>query len=71
MGRKIGNSLDDIPGRYRKIDGYDSYYITDTGDVYTYRAEKTGWQGLRLMSKRGINNPNRYLMVTLCKNDNV
>ena len=57
-----------IPDRYCKIDGYDSYYITDKGDVYTYRSEKVGWQGLRKLKLKGVNNPQRYLQVCLCEN---
>ena len=56
-----------IPGRYKKIDGYDEYYITDTGDVYSYRTRPVGYQGLRRMSLRGINDPKRYLQVCLSK----
>lgn len=56
-----------IPGRYAKIDGYDDYYITDTGDVYSFRKDNRGWQGLRKMAKRGWNNPKRYIQVILSK----
>ena len=57
-----------IQERYAKISGYDSYYITEFGDVYTYRQGKTGWNGFRKMSLRGKNNKKRYLQVCLCKN---
>lgn len=54
-----------------KIDGYDDYYITELGNVYTYRNSKVGWQGFRKLKLRGRNNPSRYLQVCLCKNGNV
>lgn len=54
----------DIPNRYKQIDGFESYYVTDIGDVYSYRGHN-GWQGLRKMALRGRNNPKRYLQVVL------
>lgn len=60
----------DLNCRYFQIDGFDNYYITEYGDVYSYRdkSDKTGWQGLRKMSPHGKNINGRYLSVTLCKN---
>lgn len=55
----------DINAPYKQIDGYDEYYITNTGDVYANRTREVGWQGLRKLSPRGINNNKRYLQVCL------
>ena len=54
--------------RYVRIDGFDCYYITELGDVYSYRDRdsKTGWQGLRKMKPHWSSCKNKYLSVTLC-----
>lgn len=59
----------EIGCRYKKIEGYDCYYITENGDVYSYRDEndKKGWKGLRKLSPHCKNVKNKYNSVTLCK----
>lgn len=57
-----------IQERYVKIDGFDDYYVTESGNVYSYRDSKVGWQGFRKLKLRGRNNPKRYLQVCLCNN---
>lgn len=62
-----------IKEEWRIIEGYaDTYIITELGNVYCYRdkSSKKGWKGLRKLSLRGLNNPNRYLQVCL-SNDGV
>lgn len=54
-----------IPERYTKISGFDEYYITESGRVFAYRTRKVGYQGLRELSLKGINDPARYLQVCL------
>lgn len=51
--------------RFKKIEGYPGYFITDTGDVYCNRKSNCGWQGVRKLSHKGRNNPHRYLSVCL------
>ena len=46
-------------------------YVTDGGDVYSYRNDNRGWKGLRQLSKRGKDNPSRYIQVTLPKEGHV
>lgn len=60
------NEFNNINCRWHLIEPYKEYAITEFGDVYSYRTER-GWQGLRKMSLRGINNQNRYLQVCLCE----
>jgi len=57
-----------ISERYKQIEDYPEYFITESGEVYTYRTRGVGWQGFRHLAKRGINSPKRYLQVCLCKN---
>lgn len=57
-----------IEERYKPIPDFPDYYITDHGNVYSYRNGNTGWKGLRKLSLRGKNNPRRYLQVCLSKN---
>lgn len=56
-----------IQEKYKPIDGYKYYFITENGNVYVDRPAESGvgWQGVRELKKRGINNPNRYLQVIL------
>ena len=56
--------------RFAKIEDYEDYYISDHGDVFTYRNGKTGYKGLRKLSLKNKNNPNRYIQVCLCSNGN-
>lgn len=50
---------------YAKIDGYDEYYVTISGKVYSYRERHVGWRGLRQLKPKGANNSDRYLQVCL------
>lgn len=59
--------FEEIKCRYHIVDDYPNYCVTEHGDVYSYRTYG-GWQGLRKLKKKGSNNPNRYLQVSLCKN---
>jgi hypothetical protein len=65
------DNIIDINERWKYIDGYDDYIITESGRVFTYRSEDDtrGYKGLREISLKGKNNPKRYLQVCLSKND--
>lgn len=60
-----------IDERWKYIDGYEDYIITESGRVYTYRPEtdSRGFKGLRELKPKSINNPKRYLSICLSKND--
>mgnify|MGYP002796115447 CR=1 FL=1 len=60
-----------IAERYKPIEGYNEYYITESGKVYAYRTRPVGWQGLRELKAKGRMNPKRYLMVALSANGHV
>ena len=55
----------DIKERYKPIPGFCEYVITECGEVYAYRDRPVGWKGLRRLSKKGENNPKRYMQVCL------
>lgn len=57
--------------RYHVIEGFEDYYITESGRVFSYRNGKTGWKGLREIKLKGINDPKRYLQVSLSKNGEI
>lgn len=64
--------LNDIKCNWKYIDGYEDYIITEHGDIYSFRPDENetrGFKGLRKMKPKGQNNPNRYLSIILCKND--
>ena len=59
------NHMHGIKDNHKLIEGYTEYFVTDTGEVYAYRDRHVGWQGLRKLTPKGKNNPNRYLQVCL------
>lgn len=60
----------DINGRYKKINGFDDYYITEFGDVYSTRPIGAGKLGkLHKMKPKDPGNPSKYLNVILCRDD--
>lgn len=66
----MGERVENIPGNYKQIKGFSNYYITDSGDVYSNR-HNNGYQGIRKLAHKGINNPKRYAQVALCKNGHI
>lgn len=55
----------DIPGRYKQIEGFEEYYITDTGRVFCYRDGRCGWQGLHEIKQRRGKKAHKYFAVGL------
>ena len=60
----------DIKCRYKQINGFEDYYITELGDVYSTRLrgnEKT--KKLRKLKPKNPGNKSKYLNVILCRNN--
>ena len=59
-------ALDEIKGRWHIIEewGNNDYIITESGNVYSMK-----YSDLRKMSIKGVNNPKRYLSITLSQNN--
>lgn len=58
----------DIKGEYKQINGFDDYYITEHGDVYSTRP--IGYGGSTKLRKLKPKNPgkkNKYYNIILCK----
>lgn len=58
-----------IKERFHEIDGYENYYVTESGRVFCYRDSGPSRHGLHQMSLRGKNDPKRYIQVCVCKNN--
>lgn len=60
----------DINGRYKKIKGFDDYYITEFGDVYSTRPIGIGKIGkLHKLKPKDPGSPSKYLNIILCRDD--
>lgn len=60
----------DINCRYKRINGFDDYYITEFGDIYSTRlrgAEKE--KHLHIMKPKEPGNKSKYLNIILCRDD--
>ena len=56
-----------IDCRYTKIIGFDDYYITENGDVYSMRLRGNEKEPrLRKLKPKDPNNKNKYLNIVLC-----
>lgn len=60
----------DINGRYKQIDGFDDYYITEFGEVYSTRKIGIGKHNrLHKLKPKDPGNPSKYLNIILCRDD--
>ncbi len=54
-----------IPGRYKQIEGFEEYYITDDGRVFCYRDGRCGWHGLHELKPKKSKKAHKYYAVQL------
>lgn len=60
----------DINTRYKRINGFDDYYISDIGDVYSTRLRGNEKEKrLRKLKAKNPGNDNKYLNIILCNDD--
>lgn len=62
--------FNEIECRYKQIEGFDDYYITEFGDVYSTRpigASKT--HKLHKLKPKNPGRPEKYLNIILCRDD--
>jgi len=60
----------DIKGRYKQIDNFPDYYITDSGEIYSKRLR--GYETephLHKLTPKNPGNPAKYLNIILCNDD--
>jgi len=60
----------DINGRYKQIKGFEDYYITEYGEVYSMKQCGKRYEGSKLhkMKNKDPNNKAKYLNIILSKN---
>ena len=61
--------FEEIQERWHIIDKFENYAVTESGRVYSINPNRNGYNGLRELAQRSINNPKRYLSVCCCKNN--
>ncbi len=60
----------DINGEYKQIRGFDDYYITEFGEVYSMRLRgREKKPHLHILKPKDPKNSTKYLNVILCRND--
>ena len=60
----------DINGRYKRIEGFDDYYITEFGDVYSTRPIGASKEHkLHKLKPKNPGRDNKYLNIILCRDD--
>ena len=60
----------DINGRYKKINGFDNYYITEFGEVYSTRLRGNEKEPhLHILKPKNPGNDSKYLNIILCTDD--
>lgn len=60
----------DINGRYKQIDGFDDYYITEHGDVYSTRPIGASKEhNLHKLKPKNPGKDSKYLNIILCRDD--
>ena len=59
--------FEEIQERWRIIDGFENYAVTESGKVYSINPNRNGYNGLRELAQKSINNSKRYLSVCCCK----
>lgn len=60
----------DINGAYKRINGFDDYYITEFGEVYSTRPIGAGKEHkLHKLKPKDPGNEKKYLNIILCRDD--
>lgn len=61
-------NINSIPGKIKKIDGFDDYYVTEFGEIYSQRLRGNEKKHrLRKLKPKDPGSASKYLNVVLCR----